>query len=99
LSTARHAYPVTANSILLRLVARRRPASIPLDELLVEEFTSSQVTSMDANSRKAMWAIAIIMVASAIILTVFMVGVQHFVDSEIGPMFDQLMKPLPSTPR
>jgi len=103
-TTARHAQPAASFVFVLfrllkRIFTRQRPPSTPIGELLVEEFTTTQVANMDANSRKAMWAIAIIALSSIVILTIYMVGVQHFVDSEIGPMFDSLMKPLPGTPR
>lgn len=103
-TTARHATPVTPLAIFLfrllrRMFTRRRPPVTPIAELLVEEFTSEQTADMAARDRTALKWVGICTLGAVVVLTVFMLMVQHFVDSELGPMFDHLMKPLPGTPR
>jgi peptidoglycan/LPS O-acetylase OafA/YrhL len=106
LSTARHAATPAATPfvvVLFRLLkhvfTRRRSPVTPIDEFLVEEFTPSQVASMDANNRRAMKFIFLAVVVAAVAIAIYLIAIRHFVNAELGPMFDQLMKPLPGTPR
>ena len=103
-TTARHALHTTSPIVILfrllkRAFTRQRPPAIPLDEFLVEEFTSDQVADMASRDRTALKGVGIAILVAAVVLIIFMLMVQYFVNSELGPMFDSLMKPLPGTPR
>lgn len=105
MSTARHAAATQTPMIIVLYrflkywFGRQRYPLTPLNELFVEEFTSEQVADMRANERSAMKYIAIITVVAAIIIAIYLVAIQHFVNNEIGPLFDNLMKPPPGTSR